>query len=466
MHTEMVALKVVIGLIFILAYAAMMKFQHKRPQVVWIAVGILFIFVWFYKVFHQANLFGAIFAILWNFITLISWNVLAIFTGTSIMAHLFIESKVPAWLADWFVARSKTAGIALLWICALTGAISAFVDNVSTVLIVAPIGVAICQRLKISPVACLIGMAISANLQGTATMIGDPPSMIAAGFLSQRWGERVHFGFNEFFMFQGKPSLFFAVQFGAIAAFIVLYLFFKKYRQPVVVPEEIRIQSMVPTYILLGVLCGLAFSTKFDPNFMFFGGTWCMFGALVALTWQNLKEGATKSGHNFQKGLQANLAILKHYDLETPIFLAGIFILVKSVEQSGLIGDIAAGIQMLLGNRLFLTYLVIVWISVFLSGFIDNIPYIMVMLPLMAELGERIAGPASPACYVLAFGLLIGACLGGNCTPIGASANVVAMGIAKKNGYPVSFGEFMKMGIPFTVVATLAGSMFVWWIWQ
>jgi Na+/H+ antiporter NhaD/arsenite permease-like protein len=273
-------------------------------------------------------------------------------------------------------------------------------------------------------------------------------------------------GFNEFFIFQGKLSIFFAVQVGAIFAFAVLYLFFKKYNQPVEPPEKIAIASMVPTYILLGVLCGLAFATKFDPNFLFFGGSWCMFGALTALVWQHVTKGCTNGVYNFHKGWQANLEVLKQYDVETPIFLAGIFILVKSVEQSGLIADLAGGIQMLLGSNLFLIFLVVVWMSVILSGFIDNIPYIMIMLPLMAELGEGFGGPTSPACYVLAFGLLIGACLGSNCTPIGASVNVVAMGIAKKNGYTVSFGEFMKMGIPFTIAGTLAGSLFIWWIWQ
>ncbi len=108
--------------------------------------------------------------------------------------------------------------------------------------------------------------------------------MIMAGFFSQRWGEQVNFGFNEFFIFQGKSSIFFAVQFGAIGAFFVVYWFFRKYWQPVQVPDVIKIQSMVPTYILLGMLVGLAFATEIDPNFVFFGGTWCMLGALVALT--------------------------------------------------------------------------------------------------------------------------------------------------------------------------------------
>ena len=159
-------------------------------------------------------------------------NVLGIFAGTLIVADLFIESLVPAWLADWLIQRSKKTWVALLAICALAGIISAFVENVATVLIVAPIALALAQRLKISPVPVLIGIAISSNLQGTATLIGDPPSMITAGFLSHRWGlQGGTFGFNEFFFFRGKPSIFFAIQLGAIVSLVVLYWFFRKVRQ-------------------------------------------------------------------------------------------------------------------------------------------------------------------------------------------------------------------------------------------
>ncbi len=132
--------------------------------------------VFYQVIWLKENLIRAGLAVCWNFVTSISWNVLAMFTGISVVAHLFIESKVPAWLADWFVERSKTVSVALLAICALASFILAFVDNISTVLIVAPIAVAICQRLQISPVTCLIGLAISSNLQGTATLIGVRPA--------------------------------------------------------------------------------------------------------------------------------------------------------------------------------------------------------------------------------------------------------------------------------------------------
>lgn len=468
MASELVALKPVIGTIFLLVYAGLVQYQQKRPHIVWGGILLLFIATTAYKVaILREGMLPATVAVGWDFLKAINWNVLGIFAGTLIIADLFIESKVPAWLADWLIKQSQSTSIALLSICTLTGFISAFVENVATVLIVAPIALAVSQRLKISPVPFLIGISISSNLQGTATLIGDPPSMITAGFLSQRWGEHSNFGFNEFFFFQGKPSLFFAVEIGAAFATLVLYWFFRKYKQPVPEPEAIAIESMTPTSILIGVILALTVSTRFDPNFVYFGGTVCMLGALIVLIWQHITEGRKKTGVlNMQDGWRANLALLKRYDVETTMFLAGIFVIVAMVEKAGLVGDIASITHNILGNNLFLTFMVIVWLSVLLSAFIDNVPYIMVMLPVMAELGESLGGPASKECYLLAFGLLLGACLGGNCTPIGASANVVTIGILKKQGYVVGFGEFARIGVPFTIAATLAGSCFVWLVWS
>ncbi|GAK52687.1 hypothetical protein U14_03942 [Candidatus Moduliflexus flocculans] len=455
METDFATLKPLIAIVFVLVYIGLIAFKHKRPYVVWSAIAVLFVAI-IIKIPGQS-----IGNTLFQFLKAISWNVLGIFTGMSIIAQLFIKSNVPTWLADWFILRSRTAGVAMLWLCALSSAISAFVDNVATVLIVAPIALAIAQRLKASPVPVLIGIAISSNLQGMATLVGDPPSMITAGFISR---QGTNFGFNEFFLFQGKPSLFFVVQFGAIFGFLVLYWFFRVYRQPVAKPTPVKIESLVPTGILLSVITCLAMATKFDPNFTYFGGTVCILGALIGLLWHYFyaseKSGGSMDG---EAGWNANVEIVKTYDIETPLFLAGIFILVFLVEQSGMISDIAAMIQRLFGANLFLTFTMIVWISVLLSGFIDNIPYIMVMLPVTAELGTKLGGSAF---YVLAFGLLVGACLGGNCTPVGASANVVTIGLLQRQGYSVSFGEFMKIGVPFTIAATFAGYLFIWFVWS
>jgi len=138
----------------------------------------------------------------------INWNVMGIFAGTLILADLFAQSKVPALCADFLVEKSGTVGRAILLLCAASGLISTIVENVAVVLLIAPIAIEISRRQGTSPVPFLIGIAISSNLQGTATLMGDPPSMIMAGY------EKLDF--NAFFFHQGRPSIFFAVELGAV----------------------------------------------------------------------------------------------------------------------------------------------------------------------------------------------------------------------------------------------------------
>jgi Na+/H+ antiporter NhaD/arsenite permease-like protein len=372
----------------------------------------------------------------------INWNVIGIFIGTLILAEIFIISKVPVLLADILVNRSKNVGMAILWVCALASFISAFVENVATVLIVAPIALALAKKLKVSPVPFLIGLAISSNLQGTATLIGDPPSMILAGNLQ--------LSFNDFFVLNGKPGIFFAVELGAISSFLVLYCFFRQYKQPVVTIPKEKVTSWIPTWFLLGLIVSLAISPVWDPEFRFLGGIICLVFGGIGLIWQAFQ------------GKEIAREIWKRYDWDTTFFLAGIFVMVGILETAGLIDLLKDVIISTLGNRPFVNYVFIVWFSVLVSGFIDNVPYITAMIPVTIKLSSELGlGP-----YLLTFGLLIGACLGGNITPIGASANIVSVGILHREKYPTSFLQFVKIGLPFTVAATLVSFIFVWFVWR
>lgn len=372
----------------------------------------------------------------------INWNVMGIFIGTLFVADVFIESRVPAFLAEKIVSRSKSVKWAVLFICALVSFISAFVENVAAVLIVAPIAFALAEKLKIDPVKLIIGIAICSNLQGTATLIGDPPSMLLGGYAKMN--------FIDFFFFHGRPSIFFAVEIGALASFIVLYFFFRKNRQAVsAVPVE-KVKSWTPTFILVGLVVALGFSSFIDTGFSFAAGILCMAAGMISLVWKLVR----REGRFF--------STLKSLDWDTAGFLAGVFILVGSLTEAGWIDRIADGLAHVVGGQLFMGFALIVLCSVLFSAFVDNVPYLAAMLPVTASLASRM-GLSDPT--VLMFGLLIGASLGGNITPIGASANIVAVGLLKKRGYVTRFGEFVRMGLPFTIAATLVGALFVWLFW-
>ena len=425
--------KILVTVVFGLVYLYLVLFKHHRGLAVWCGAFVL----------GTLSTFSSdSFLLVGDVSRFINWNVIGIFAGTLVLAEIFILSKVPVLLADILVNRSKSVGMAILWVCALSSFISAFVENVATVLIVAPVALALAKKLKVSPVPFLIGLAISSNLQGTATLIGDPPSMILAGSLRMN--------FNDFFVFQGKPGIFFAVELGAICSFVVLYLFFRKFKNPVIpIPRE-KVISWVPTGLLGGLVVALAIAPIWDPEFRFLGGVICVAFAVGGIVWQ----------HSQNRSLA--LQVCKRYDWDTTFFLAGVFVLVGILEKVGLIDVLKDFLISTLGGSPFVIFTFIVWFSVLVSGFIDNVPYITAMIPVTVKLSSELG--LSP--YLLTFGLLIGTCLGGNVTPIGAAANIVSVGILRREGYPTSFLQFVRIGLPFTLAATAASYIFIWLIWR
>ncbi|MCM8787548.1 MAG: SLC13 family permease [Candidatus Omnitrophica bacterium] len=419
--------KIICLIIFILAYLSFVVLPKKRTILAASAAILLLIT-------KTISIKEAFFSV--------NWNVLGIFVGTLVLADLFIESRVPAYLAELIVNKAKNTAWAILFICALTGFISAFVENVATVLIIAPIALALAKKLKINPTNMMIAIAISSNLQGTATLIGDPPSMLLAGFAK--------LNFLDFFFYKGKPSIFFAVQIGALASFVVLYFFFKNYKEKVKILQTEKVQSSVPTFFLLGLILSLALSSFFDKNFNFLAGLICIIFAIVGLFWEKF----------FNKG--PILEGLRKLDWDTTIFLMAIFILVGSLSLVGLIEDISIFLSKIVGKNVFLGYSFLVFSAVFFSAFVDNVPFLAAMLPVAISLSEKLQVPP----YLFLFGLLIGASLGGNITPIGASANIVGCGLLKKEGYLVKFKDFVKIGLPFTMVAVTSAYLFVWFIWK
>jgi Na+/H+ antiporter NhaD/arsenite permease-like protein len=255
--------------------------------------------------------------------------------------------------------------------------------------------------------------------------------------------------FNDFFWFKTKPGIFFAVQLGAIAAFFVLWLIFKKYNQAPKKIEIIKPKTWIPALLMSLMVASLVISSFITNKPQYTIAFICLAWAVIGLIWHDLKH-------------RESISLVKNLDWQTFFFLIGIFMLVGSLTYSGVIDDIARYISGIAGKNTFFAYMLIVWLSVFISAFVDNIPYTIAMIPV----AKIVAGNLGVSAYPFLFGLLIGTCLGGNITPIGASCNVVTIGILRKEGYKVKFGEFVKMGLPFTIVAVTLASLFVWFVWM
>lgn len=411
--------------VFVLAYVAFVVFPRRRSLTAVIGAGVLLALTVVTP--RQAFAF-------------INWNVMGVFFGVLVLAELLMQSNMPAVLAERLVNWAPRAWIAMLLICGLSSFISMFAENVATVLLIAPIALHTARKLDISPVPLLVGVAVCSNLQGTATLIGDPPSMILAGFTKMT--------FDDFFVYNGKPSIFFFVQAGALASLFVLYFFYRRYSQNIVVERTEQLRSWTPTFLMVSLIAALVVSSFLDRDFNYLSGVLCMAWAAAGLLWHSGRHGKV-------------FKLIRTFDWDTTFFLMGIFVLVGTLIATGWIDLITRGIQAVTGQSQTAAFVVVVAMSVAVSAVVDNVPYLASMIPVAQRLAEGLH--VQP--QLLLFGLLIAACIGGNVTPIGASANVVTVGYLKKHGHPVGFGEFMRIGLPFTIVATAAASICLWLVW-
>jgi Na+/H+ antiporter NhaD/arsenite permease-like protein len=413
--------------IFIITYMAIIAFHRYKFVIAWVGVGLILLFGILApaKILHHIN-----------------WNILGIFWGSLVVAEVFIYSRIPAYIAEIIIDRSKNLVWAIIWLSAFSGVISAFVENVATVLIVAPIAFEVSRKLKVSPVPFILGICLSSNLQGTATLVGDPPSMILASYTRMT--------FNDFFFFQGRPGLFFAVEFAAVISLIVLYYINRKHREPIepITPE--RIVSIFPGLLLVGLILALAIAS-FSAGFMdYLGGLVCVIFGVIGIVWSFFST-KVKTFH-----------VLRDMDWETLFFLAAIFVIIGSLTETKTTAFLAATVGKLTSGNLLMTFVILVFFSVIISAFVDNVPYFTAMAGIIPMLASSYGYPV----YLLLFGTIIGTTVGGNITPIGASANIVAVGLLKKQGNEISFFNFARVGLPFTIFAVIAGALFVWFFWS
>ena len=373
----------------------------------------------------------------------IDWNVLMMIAGTMGTVALFIESKMPALMADIIMEKVPNVMWAIVALALFAGIISAFVDNVATVLMVAPVALALSRKLNISPVPVVISIAVSSNLQGAATLVGDTTAILLGGYAK--------LNFMDFFIYQGKPGMFWVVQVGAVVSALVLVFYFRKLKEPVDTAERTAVTDYVPSILLSGTVLLLIIASFIADKPAITNGIICVGMAVVGF----VRKSALK------QSVAPLIQFFKEMDGETLLLLASLFVIIAGITEAGVIDAISTLFVNVAGDNLFLIYTLIVWASVFFSAFIDNIPYVATMLPVVSG----IAALMGVAPQLLYFGLLIGATLGGNLTPIGASANITGIGILRKEGYTVTNSDFMKIGVPFSLIAVISGYVLLWLIW-
>ena len=414
-------------ILFAVTYVLMIAFGKYRPYIA-LTSGAIFIIS---GMLPANQIIGAL-----------DFNVLLMIGGTMGLVQLFIDSHMPERMADMIMEKVPNVQWAAVCLSLFAGVISAFVDNVATVLMVAPVAIEICKKLKTNPIPFIISIAVSSNLQGAATLVGDTTAIML--------GSALDMTFMDFFFYNGKPGMFFMVELGAILSACIVYFVFRKEKGTI--PRTGRMTEVtdyVPTYLLFGAIAllivasFLPFEMPAETN-----GLICTALLIIGLIYNYTKN----------KNMDAIMGPLKAIDLETLGLLVGLFLMIGGISNMGVIDALAQGLAKLGAGNPFLMYTIIVWASVLISAFIDNIPYVATMIPVIAGIAMEM-GIDSTALY---FGLLSGATLGGNCTPIGASANIAGIGILRKEGHEVKNSDFFKIGIPFTLSAIVPAYILIW----
>lgn len=368
----------------------------------------------------------------------IDFNTIGLLIGMMILVSITRRSGIFEAVAIWAVQVTKGYPLSLLALLSMITAIaSALLDNVTTVLLIVPVTLTLTEHLNINPMPFLIAEILTCNIGGTATLIGDPPNIMI--------GSATHLTFMDFIIHLAPIAL--------LILLVTISLLLVFYRKELQVEEENRLKVLtlspkeqIKDWLLLKQSLSVLALTLF--GFMLHGtlhlesATIAMSGAmlLMLISQQDPED------------------ILLHVEWPTVFFFAGLFILVGGLKSTGVIKALAEWAINLTGGQLDFTAYLVIWLSAIASAFIDNIPFVATMIPMLHEMNAISGANMDPVWWSLA----LGACLGGNGTLIGASANVIVAGIAEKNGYPISFRHFMIVAFPFMILSIIMAHFYVY----
>jgi Na+/H+ antiporter NhaD/arsenite permease-like protein len=366
-------------------------------------------------------------------------NVIFLLAGMMIIANVMAKTGIFQWIAVEAVRRTQGRPYRLLVVTSvITAVCSAFLDNVTTVVLLTPITFFVAQRLGTSPVPFLISQVLASNIGGTATLIGDPPNLII--------GSQMGKDFNDFLVNLAPVAAVSLVLYLVMAR----WLFRDELRAAVsalepddierLVESERKITNVPLMRLSLGVMAMTILGFLLSRPLGLEGATIALTGAVV------LMIVAREDVHE----------IFNTVEWPTLFFFIGLFILVGAVVKTGIISDLATGVLSLTGGRSDVAALVVLWMSAVISAIVDNIPYTVTMVPLIQELGQTV--DREPLIWALA----LGANFGGNATIVGASANVVVASMSEARGYPITFAQYLRYGVPATLATMVVATIDIW----
>lgn len=371
----------------------------------------------------------------------VDWNVIFFLIGMMMVISVLKKTGVFMYLA---IKTAKVARGKPLWIMILmflvTGFLSAFLGSVTTVMILVPVVMLICDELKISPVSFIITMVIASNMGGAATMVGDPPNILI--------GSATSYTFLDF-LFNLTPPILIA----SGTSVVLMYLIYHKklkvtnenrarllsYKEDTLITDK---KLLIRSLIVLGLmLLALAMQSVLHIEI----ATISVTAGLTLLVMSDRKE--------------VDNVLMHDIDWMTLFFFIGLFILVESLVKTGLIGQMANAIVESTKGDTKKASMMILWMSGLLSAFIDNVPFVAAMIPMVKTMGNMLG--AGVDMHPVWWALSLGTCLGGNGTLIGASSNIVAVGIANRNGYRITFKQFTVIGILFTINTLMVSALYI-----
>ena len=376
----------------------------------------------------------------------VDFETLMLLTGMMILVSLIKKSGFFTIVSVKIAEITKGSPVKILVLFSVvTALMSAFLDNVTTVLIIIPIIIELTRGMGLNPRNYVLSQIFISNIGGTATLIGDPPNVII--------GSKVGLSFNQFIL-NLTPTV--------IPVFIIVLGYIWFINRVEFKPINTSMSKLVSVQLLLEKIRFEFANIKIDKNLMI-KSLVCLFLAILLFITQTITGLAPGV---VALGMAMVLLIISRVDVEhvleevewsTLLFFTGLFILVGVLEEYGVIEWIAHNVFLNVGNNPYVIVLMVLWVSGIISGFLDNIPFTITMIPIIHLLLESNPIPNN----ILWWALALGACFGGNITIIGASANIISVGIAKKYGVEISFIDFMKKGLIVTLISLFVASIYL-----